>query len=71
MNAEWLSVSCRQLHPERSGVLGGAIFAPRGGEAGESFLAGKLSPAFSNVGVILKTEVDGSVQEIVNFSGQK
>lgn len=52
-------------------MLGGAIFAPRGGEAGESFLARKLSPAFLDVGVILRTEVVGSVQELVDFSGQK
>lgn len=71
MNAEWLSVSCQQLYPEGSGVLGGVISAPRGGEAGESFLAGILSPVFLDVGVVLKTEVDGSVQKFVNFPGQK
>lgn len=52
-------------------MLGGAISAPRGGEAGESFLAGMLSPFLLDVGVVLKAEVDGSVQKLVNFSGQK
>lgn len=41
-------------------MLGGAIFAPRGGEAGESFQAGVFSSVL-DVRVVSKTEVDGSV----------
>lgn len=34
-------------------------------------LAGIYCPVLLDVGVVLKTEVDGSAQKLVNFSGQK
>lgn len=71
MNAEWVSVSCQKFYPERSRVLWGVISANGGGEAGESVLAGVHGPVLLDVRVVLKTEVDGSAQKLVNFSEKK
>lgn len=47
------------------------ISANGGGEAGESVLAGVHGPVLLDVRVVLKTEVDGSAQKLVNFSEKK